>query len=198
MGKHGQVQPGMMFGSLLVIERHSAYGAKVGGIQWRTMCAECGTESIKRGSHMVSGRVRTCGCGMFGPGKGKSGLSPIESTKNIFTSMLARTKPGNKDESHYAKKGVDVCERWKGRGGFDRFIEDIGIRPHPSLSLDRINNDDDYRPGNVRWTTLRVQALNTDRSLPGSRERADALHRILLVELAHDLEPGSLSIKELL
>ncbi len=53
-----------------------------------------------------------------------------------------------------------MCDRWLGDGGFDRFYADVGPRPCKGYSLDRINNDGDYEPGNVRWVTNMQQSRN--------------------------------------
>jgi hypothetical protein len=51
-----------------------------------------------------------------------------------------------------------VCEEW--RSSFDRFYADMPRRPGPEYSIDRINNDGDYEPGNVKWSTAKEQAAN--------------------------------------
>ena len=57
----------------------------------------------------------------------------------------------------YGGRGITVCERWL---DFETFLADVGLRPSPELTLDRINNDGNYEPGNVRWTTRTAQQQN--------------------------------------
>jgi hypothetical protein len=75
--------------------------------------------------------------------------------------MCRRCEPQNQAHKDYYDRGIRVCEDWRGRGGFQRFIEHIGWRPGSELSLDRIDNDRGYEPGNVRWATAIEQNRNT-------------------------------------
>ncbi len=61
--------------------------------------------------------------------------------------------PNCPDYKNYGGRGITVCERWM---DFANFLEDMGERPE-NTTLDRINNDGNYEPGNCRWTTPREQ-----------------------------------------
>ena len=65
-----------------------------------------------------------------------------------------------KSHPRYTKRGIKVCERWQGSDGFVNFLKDMGEKPSEEYSIDRINNDGDYEPGNCRWATLVEQARN--------------------------------------
>lgn len=67
--------------------------------------------------------------------------------------------PRDGSYGRYGGAGVAVCQRWLGKGGFSRFIEDMGM-PADGMSIDRIDNDQGYRPGNCRWIPLASQSAN--------------------------------------
>jgi len=78
-----------------------------------------------------------------------------------FNAMHSRcSRPNNDNWEHYGGRGISVCERWSGEGGFERFLQDMGERP-AGKTLDRFpNGDGNYEPGNCRWATLSEQNLN--------------------------------------
>lgn len=61
---------------------------------------------------------------------------------------------------YYGARGIEVCTDWMMPRGIDLFILHIGKKPSPAHSIDRIDNDGNYEPGNVRWATWEQQAGN--------------------------------------
>lgn len=77
-----------------------------------------------------------------------------------YTQMVARCEDkGHKWYSSYGGRGIKVDPSWRGKGGFDKFVEDMGKRPE-GYSLDRIDNNGNYTPSNCRWASKTVQSIN--------------------------------------
>lgn len=76
-----------------------------------------------------------------------------------WRSMISRCT-NNNDHSYknYGGRGISVCKRWL--DSFEAFYADIGPKPSPELSIDRIDNEGNYELGNVRWATAKQQANN--------------------------------------
>ncbi len=72
------------------------------------------------------------------------------------------TNPNSEDFPNWGGRGIEVCKKWK---DFAAFVKDVGPRPDASYSLDRINSDGNYKPGNVRWATASEQRLNQRRMI---------------------------------
>lgn len=85
----------------------------------------------------------------------RRGKSP---TYQSWAAMKARClNPGRAKYADYGGRGIKVCDRWL--GSFSNFLADMGERPE-GMTLDRIDNDGDYGPGNVRWATPKEQRAN--------------------------------------
>ena len=86
-----------------------------------------------------------------------------------------------KQYKDYGGRGIKVCDRW--RFSFLNFIKDMGMKASPRLTLDRINNNGDYTPGNCRWATMKQQTHN--------RRSQDVLHRNKIMKQRYlNLERG--------
>ncbi len=92
-------------------------------------------------------------------------MTPTYVTWYALLSRCRNPKRGN--YPRYGGRGITVCERWdtwKG-GSFANFLADMGERPE-GLSIDRIDNEGNYEPGNCRWATTAEQRVNQRNEIP--------------------------------
>jgi hypothetical protein len=71
--------------------------------------------------------------------------------------------PKHKDWKNWGGRGITVCERWL---KYENFLADVGRKPTSKHQLDRINNNGNYEPGNVKWSTQKEQMLTRRRIGP--------------------------------
>lgn len=145
--------PGEVYGRWTIIGE--APKSKAG--QRRVLCrCACGTEKIVQAQSIIDGASRSCECGRLEVVT-KHGMSS-RSEYRIWAGMRARcSRPSNPLYKNYGARGIAVCERWN---SFLAFLADMGPRPTSAHSIDRIDNDGNYEPGNCRWATAIEQIHN--------------------------------------
>jgi len=90
----------------------------------------------------------------------RSGFTPEYTVWNNIRQRC--TNRGAHNFKFYGGRGIRVCDRW--RRSFKAFLADVGTRPGPGYSLDRIDNARGYEPGNVAWRSMKEQSRNTRRN----------------------------------
>ncbi|MCI0767436.1 AP2 domain-containing protein [Bacillus sp. TL12] len=143
---------GKAFGKLTVIERADNQGRRV---MWLCKC-DCGNEVIVRSSHLTTGATISCGCARIkhGHSSAREASSEYSSWHNMITRCTYKKHESFKD---YKDRGITVCDRWL---SFDNFIADMGEKPFPNYSIERIDNDKGYYPENCIWADRKTQQRN--------------------------------------
>ena len=158
-GKGGQIvsMTGRRFGRWQVVS-FSHLGS--GGARWLCLC-DCGTSMVVNGSNLRRGLTKSCGClkvetaGVQSRTHGKSNAPEYRSR----AAMIQRcSNPENIGFDLSGGRGVAVCERWL--ESFENFYADMGPKPSPQHSIDRIDPDGIYEPSNCRWATPLEQRHN--------------------------------------
>lgn len=151
---------GRRFGRLVAI----AYAPGHKRVTWLCRC-DCGTEASIQKEVLLRGDTRSCGClrrelaetKNLSHGHARKGR--ISSEFRSWTHIIERCENRqNADWPSYGGRGISVHASW--RESFASFLADVGPKPNHHYSIDRIDNDGNYEPGNVRWATAKDQARN--------------------------------------
>ena len=131
---------------------------------------DCGKEKLVYENHLLNNRSLSCGCSRVKSinkrcmthGESKRGKTSPEYV--VWRSMKRRCS-SQKDKRFYCYggRGIKVCERWE--SSYENFLKDMGRRPTPHHSIDRIDVNGNYAPGNCRWATPEQQNFNKQNSL---------------------------------
>ena len=153
---------GLTFGRLTVVSE----GDRNKHRQRTYLCrCQCGSEVVVVGGALRSGRTTSCGCRQrevvgalnikHGHGNTREDVHPV-----YRTWLAMRNRCNNPNDKHYADygaRGISVSPDWD---DFKNFLADMGEKPGPQYSIDRIDNEKGYYPGNCRWATPLEQAAN--------------------------------------
>lgn len=157
---------GLRFGRLLVLS-YAGQNDK-GRSLWLCQC-DCGQETTAIGKYLLNGDKQSCGC------LHKEQLADRNRTHDlsrhplygVWATMISRcTNPAFKSYKDYGARGIRVFDGWL--HSFPAFLEYVSALPDygtPTLTLDRIDNDGNYEPGNLRWATRSTQRRNKRKPL---------------------------------
>ena len=147
---------GQRYGRLTVLWREENHIEPSGAVRarWRCRC-DCGNGTTVTGHALAKSAIQSCGCAVLEKPI-KHGMSRSR-TYRQWAAMLQRChNKKNSNYPYYGGRGITVCASWS---DFTVFLSDMGECPD-GLSIDRIDNQRGYEPGNCRWVTPRVQGNN--------------------------------------
>ncbi len=136
--------------------------------RYLTVKCKCGNIRNLRASNVILGKSKRCS---------SCAISVKNMTHNLSRHPLYRTwidikrrcyNPKNTSYKWYGAKGVTVCKRWL--KSFPNFLKDMGEKPTPSHSIDRINPNGNYTKKNCRWATLEIQNNNKRKRVKNGRQ----------------------------
>lgn len=131
-----------------------------GHYRWLCQC-DCGNKSTVRGSLIISGRTKSCGClRKIKPIRhGKARRKDRHPLYTVWIAMRGRCNiPSFSNYKNYGGRGIKICDRWN--NNFEAFWEDMSSTYQPGLQIDRVNNDKGYELSNCRWVTPSQNAKN--------------------------------------
>lgn len=156
------LRSGVRVGFLELVSRRAGFADRRSA--WLVRC-DCGVTKYVAEVPLARGRTKSCGCRAAWFGRtnnlrhGHAGRGALTAEYAAWMAMRSRcTNPKNNSFRDYGARGIRVCERWS--KSFESFLADVGRRPSPGHSIDRIDNSRGYEPGNVRWATRYQQNSN--------------------------------------
>jgi len=153
---------GQKYGRLTVLEEVPKPDSLKGKYRryWNCKC-DCGNEKTVEHGRLRCGMTKSCGCLSIETVRDRSITHNMSSSSEYqcWSTMKKRCyNPNSHKYKDYGARGILVCDRWL--NSFENFIEDMGLKPSPGHSIDRVYNEKGYFKDNCRWANHRQQAIN--------------------------------------
>lgn len=162
MGKRIEAPVGKKYHNLIVLgDAPDRYDPDGRARRYFLCVCDCGVETeIARGS-VLNGLTTSCGCVRKDTLRKIARKHGMSKSPEHMTWCHIKSRcfdPKNKSYERYGGRGITMCKEWN--DSFELFFAHVGKKPSPQHSIDRINNEGNYEPGNVRWATALEQNNN--------------------------------------
>lgn len=159
MKKGVEISLGDKYNMLTVLEKlpPDKYGIRV-----KCLC-DCGKTMSVHANAIKNGNTKSCGCyrtkKLKMPRSHGHCVNGVSGEYKAYFNMINRCYDvKNKQYKDYGQRGITVCQNWL--NSFNHFIQDMGKKPTPKHSIDRIDNEGNYEPSNCQWATDKAQRRN--------------------------------------
>ena len=153
---------GKRYGRLTVVAFSHYRKLQKGALRIYTCRCDCGSQLEANRTNLRCGITASCGClqkDRASASSLKHGMAKRCPEYTAWLLMKSRClNPKNRSWTRYGGRGIQIYAEWI--DSFQSFFQYLGPKPTPKHSIDRINNDGNYEPGNVRWATAVEQANN--------------------------------------
>lgn len=166
LAKNAKDITGQRFGRLVALGPVARDASR--NVKWKCLC-DCGNTSNVLSANLLCGQTKSCGCLQKEVAMCHNTTHGLRNSTlyKVWTSIIQRcTNPKDKSHANYGGRGIAICNEWQ--HDFNAFHDYVSQLPHcgeEGYTLDRINNDSGYSPGNLRFATSTEQNRNQRKNI---------------------------------